>query len=224
MCPIPIKGGLSIVSYHRPMSLLNTEAKVFERFVLKYLFNHLRDNNLLSSLQSGFIPSDSTVNQLTFLYNTFCQALNSGKEVRVVFCDISKAFDRVWHVGLLHKHKADGITGEVLDWFKHYVSDRKQRVVIPDAVSDWVFIRAEVPQGSILGPLLFLLYIHDIVIDIGSNIRLFADDTSLYIVVNDPITAANCLNTDLDKISLWATTWLVSSILLRLNHSSFLEN
>ena len=107
MCPVPIKGGLSIVSYHRPMSLLNTEAKAFERFVLKYLFNHLRDNNLLSSLQSGFIPSDSTVNQLTFLYNTFCQALNSGKEVRVVFCDISKAFDRVWHVGLLHKHKAD---------------------------------------------------------------------------------------------------------------------
>ena len=161
-------------------------------------------------MQSGFIPGDSTVNQLTFLYNTFCQALDSGKEVRAVFCDISKAFDRVWHVGLLHKLKAAGITGEVLDWFKHYLSDRKQRVVIPGAVSDWVFIRAGVPQGSILGPLLFLLYINDIVNDIGSNIRLFADDTSLYIVVDDPITAANCLNTDLEKISRWAATWLVS--------------
>ncbi|MCG7870185.1 MAG: hypothetical protein JAY74_27935 [Candidatus Thiodiazotropha taylori] len=210
VCPVPKKGDLSIVANYRPISLLNAEAKVFERLIFKYLFNHLRDNNLLSSLQSGFIPGDSTVNQLTFLYNTFCQALDSGKEVRAVFCDISKAFDRVWHVGLLHKLKAAGVTGEVLDWFKHYLSDRKQRVVLPGAVSDWVFIRAGVPQGSILGPLLFLLYINDIVNDIGSNIRLFADDTSLYIVVDDPITTANCLNTDLDKISRWAATWLVS--------------
>ena len=110
----------------------------------------------------------------------------------------------------MHKLKAAGVTGEVLDWFKHYLSDRKQRVVIPGAVSDWVFIRAGVPQGSILGPLLFLLYSNDIVIDIGSNIRLFSDDTSLYIVVDDPITAADCINTDLDKISRWAATWLVS--------------
>ena len=106
-------------------------------------------------MQSGFIPGDSTVNQLTFLYNTFCQALDSGKEFRAVFCDISKAFDLVWHVGLLHKLKAAGVTGEVLDWFKHYPSDRKQRVVIPGADSDWAFIRAGVPQGSILGHLLF---------------------------------------------------------------------
>ena len=208
--PVPKKGDVSIVSNHRPISLLNAEAKVFERLVFKYLFNHFRDNNLLSSLQSGFIPGDSTVNQLTFLYNTFCQALDSGKEVRAVFCDISKAFDRVWHVGLLHKLKASGVKGKILDWFKHYLSDRKQRVVLPGAISDWVFIRAGVPQGSILGPLLFLIYINDIVTDIGSNIRLFADDTSLYIIVDDPITAANCINTDLDKISRWAATWLVS--------------
>ena len=210
VCPVPKKGYLSVVSNHRPISLLNAEAKVFERLVFKYLFNHLRDNNLLSSLQSGFIPGDSTVNQLTFLYNTFCQALDSGKEVRAVFCDISKAFDRVWHVGLLHKLRAAGVTGEILNWFNNYLSDRKQRVVLSGAVSDWLFIRAGVPQGSILGPLLFLLYINDIVTDIGSNIRLFADDTSLYIVVDDPSDAANCLNTDFDKISRWAATWLVS--------------
>ena len=210
VCPVPKKGDLSSVSNHRPISLLNAENKVFERLVFKYLFNHLQDNNLLSSLQSGFIPGDSTINQLTYLYNTFCHALDDGKEVRAVFCDISKAFDRVWHSGLLHKLQAAGVTGEVLAWFKSYLSDRKQRVIVPGAVSDWKFIRAGVPQGSILGPLLFLLYINDIVNDIGSNIRLFADDTSLFIIVENPVTAAASLNTDLDRISQWAATWLVS--------------
>ena len=117
----------------------------------------------------------------------FCQALDSGKEVRAVFCDISKAFDRVWHAGLLAKLHAAGVTGKFHAWFADYLSDRKQRVVLPVAVSDWTYIRAGVPQGSILGPLLFLLYINDIVNDIGSNIRLFADDTSLFIIVDDPV-------------------------------------
>ena len=130
------------------------------------------------------------INQLTYLYNTFCHALDDGKEVRAVFCDISKAFDRVWHSGLLHKLQAAGVTGEVIAWFKSYLSDRKQRVIVPGAVSDWKFNRAGVPQGSILGPFLFILYINDIVNDIGSNIRLFADDTSLFIIVENPVTAA----------------------------------
>ena len=89
VCPVPKKGDLSLVTNYRPISLLNSESKLFERIVFKYLYNHLHRNNLLSSMQSGFIPGDSTVNQLTFLYNTFCQALDSGKEVRAVFCDIS---------------------------------------------------------------------------------------------------------------------------------------
>ena len=93
--PVPKKGDISVVSNHRPISLLNSEDKVFERLIFKHLYNHLRDNNFLSFLQSGFIPGDSTVNQLTYLYNVFCQALDSGKEARTVFCDISKAFDRV---------------------------------------------------------------------------------------------------------------------------------
>ena len=98
-----------------------------ERLVFKHLSNHLRDNNLLSPLESGFIPGDSTVNQLTFFYNIFCKALDSGKEVRAVFCDISKAFDRVWHSGLLYKLQVASVTGEVLDWFKSYLLNRKQR-------------------------------------------------------------------------------------------------
>ena len=82
-------------------------------------------------------------------------------------------------------------------------------------MSDWIYIRAGVPQGSILCPLLFLLYINDIVNDIGSNIRLFADDTSLSIIVDDPVIAAGCINIDLGKISAWASTWLVTFNLIK---------
>ena len=131
----------------------------------------------------------------------------SGKEIRVVFCDISKAFDRVWHV--LATLQAAGVTGNIHTWFSDYLSDRKQRIVLPDSVSNWTHIRAGVPRGSILGPiLLFLLYINDIVHDIVSKIRLFVDDTSLFIIVDDPVTTAGCINTD--KISIWTSTWLIT--------------
>ena len=157
---------------------------------------------MLSFFQSGFIPGDSTINQLTYLYHTFCEALDAEKEVRAIFCDISKAFDRVWHKGLIHKLEAAGVTGEALPWFKNYLSDRRQRVVLPRASSDWKNIRAGVPQGSVLGPLLFLVYINDIVEDIGSHIRLFADDTSLFIIVEDPINSAARLNADLESYNM----------------------
>ena len=96
-----------------------------------------------------------------------------------------------------------------MQWLINYLSNRKQRVVLPRVQSKWNFIYAGVPQGSILGPLLFLLYINDIVVDIRSNIRLFADDTSLYIIVDNPDHAAQLLNADLEKITNWAETWLV---------------
>ena len=93
----------------------------------------------------------------------FTEALDAGKEVRTVFCDISKAFDRVSHEGLIYKLKAASVSGEVLRWFQSYLSGRRQRVVLPGSFSEWVYIKAGVPQGSILGHLLFLLYINDIV-------------------------------------------------------------
>ena len=169
------------------------------------------------------MPGDSTVNQLTVLYNIFCQALDANKEIRVVFCDISKAFDRVWHAGLLRKLDAAGVTGKLLNWSKNYLFDRKQRVILPGVNSDWSKIFACVPQGSILGPLLFLVFINDIVNEIGSCIRLFADDTSLFIIVDDPVASAERLNADLVKILQWAETWLVTFNPIKLNHSSSLE-
>ena len=132
-----------------------------------------------------------------------------GKEIRAVFCDISKAFDRVWHKGLLYKLRCMGCSSRVVKWFERYLSQRRQRVVINGQSSDWVHILAGVPQGSILGPLLFLIYINDIVKHIGCSIRLFADDTSLYIIVNCPLQSAQLLNTDLQTISDWTAAWLV---------------
>ena len=176
----------------------------------KHVFNFLRANSVLTNLQSGFIPADSTVNQLVDIYNTFCKALDEGKEVRAIFCDVSKAFDRVWHKGLLFKLKSVGITDSLLDWFEDCLSNTKQRVVLPGATSRWTNIKTGVPQGSILGPLLFLGYINDIVDEINSNIRLFADDTSLYIIVENPIEAAIQLNADLEKVHQWASKWLVT--------------
>ena len=134
---MPTKGDLSLVTNCRHISLLNSEDKLFEWIVFKYLYNHLQTKNLLFSLQSVFIPGDSAVNQLIFLYNyIFCQTLDSGKDVRAVICDISKSFDRVWHRGLIHKLLAAGVTGETLPWFKSCLADRNQRVVLPGAISD----------------------------------------------------------------------------------------
>ena len=98
--PIHKKNDLSDVSNYRPISLLSTVSKVLEKIVHKYLFNFFRDNNVITAFQSGFVPGDSTVNHLIDIYNTFCKALDEGKEVRAIFCDISKAIDRVWHKGL----------------------------------------------------------------------------------------------------------------------------
>ena len=167
------------------------------------MYKHLHDNNILTQYQSGFTPGDSTTNRLTYLYNTFSEALDSDKEVGIVFCDISKAFYRVWHKGLLCKLKAAGITSTILDWFKDYLTGRKQRVCIPGVMYDWNFIKAGVPQGIILDPLLFLIFINDIVTDI----RLFADDTSLYIIVEHPDLAARCITFDLHTIFDWAGKW-----------------
>ena len=121
----------------------------------KYVFNFFLEQHVITTLQSGFTAGDFTVNQLVDIYNTFCRALDEGKEVRAVFFDISKAFDRVWHKGLLYKLHSVGISGNLLEWFADYLSERKQRVVLPGVSSDWSTLEAGVPQGSILGPLLF---------------------------------------------------------------------
>ena len=122
--PVFKKNDPSDVSNYRPIFLLNTIGKVLEKIVYKYVYNFLSEHQVITTLQSGFIPGDSTVNQLVDIYNTFCRALDDGKEVRAIFCDISKAFDRVWHKGLLFKLQSVGISGSLLQWFTDYLYNR----------------------------------------------------------------------------------------------------
>ena len=145
--PIYKKGEKTNINNYRPISLLSCVGKLCERVVFKYVFNYFRNNFLLSIYQSGFQPGDSTVNQLIKVYHMLCEALDSKKEVRIVFCDISKAFDRVWHDGLVYKLRRMGIRGPLLSWFIHYLKDRQQRVVIQGSASEWGNIKAGVPHG-----------------------------------------------------------------------------
>ena len=115
VCPIFKKSDPSKPFNYRPVSLLSCLGKLMERCIHKRLYNYFISNDLITSYQSEFIKGDSTVNQLTFFYNEICQALDGGKEVRAVFCDISKAFDRVWHRGLIHTLSSLGIRGHLLN-------------------------------------------------------------------------------------------------------------
>ena len=132
---------------------------------------------------------------------------NPSKEVRAVFLDISKAFDKVWHEGLVFKLKCNGIQGDVLNLLTDFLNDRCQRTLLNGKISDWAHVEAGVPQGSVLGPLLFLIYINDITVNIKSNIRIFADDVSLFKVVDDITISYEDLQHDLNLISQWAEQW-----------------
>ena len=184
----------SLLSNYRPVSLLCQAGKIMERCVHKVLYNYINEHKLLTTFQSGFVPGDSTTFQLLHTYHMLCEAVDGGKEVRVVFCDISKAFDRVWHRGLIHKLRDIGCSDGLLNWFSSYLSNRQQCVIYNGQASEWTFVKAGIPQGSILGPLLFLIYINDIVNELRAYVRLFADDTILYIIVENPNTAAVILN------------------------------
>ena len=209
--PLFKKDDDTIRTNYRPVSLLCTLSKVFERIVFKYVFNYFRDNFIITLFQFGFLPGHSTTTQLIEMYHYFCKEVSDGKEIRVVFLDISKAFDRVWHGGLCHKLQKCGIRGNLLSWFSDYLSDRAQRVVIKGQYSEWLTLNAGVPQGSVLGPLLFLVFINDLAYVVRHcQIRMFADDTCLFISVDNREDAANLLNQDLAGIQHWSEQWLVT--------------
>ena len=205
--PVHKKDSRQIVSNYRPISLLPIFGKNFEKIMFDSMYSFFQTNNLITSNQSGFIPRDSTINQLLSITTEIFEAFESYDEVRAVFLDMSKAFDKVWHEGLIFKLKQNGLNGQTLKILTNYLSNRKQRVVINGIQSEWKPILSGVPQGSILGPLLFLIYINDLTDNIISNIKLYADDSSLFARVRDVNTTHDQLMTDLDSITKWANDW-----------------
>ena len=149
--------------------------------------------------QFRFRSSDGTVNQLVNIVHNIYHDMDNGDDSVMVFLDASKVFDKVWHSGLIYKLRQLGMSPSLTNWFTSYLHKRKIRTVIDGKQSSWTQIYAGVPQGSILGPLLFLVYINDIVQNIESNIYLFADDTSLCQTIDrkDDDSAFNLLNRDL---------------------------
>ena len=137
-------------------------------------------------------------------------SFDDGFEVSGVFLDISKAFDKVWHNGIIFKLKQNGISGKLVSVLSDFLKARKQGVIPNGQVSSWTVVNAGVTQGSILGPLLFLIYINDLADGLSSNAKLFADDTSLFSVIHDVDISTNELNKNLYQINKWAFQWKMS--------------
>ena len=180
------KGNKQLIKNYTPISLLPICGKIFEKIVFNCLYNsYLNENSLLTRNQSGFRPGYSTTNQLLYLVNEIHHAFENPKslEVRAVFLDISKAFDKVWHAGFIFKLEQNDVCGNLLKLFQNYLTNRK-RVVLNGSFSDYSIVESGVPQGSVLGPSMFLIYINDLERNIKSNIKFFADDAMLFSVVN----------------------------------------
>ena len=176
------KGKKCLVDNYRPISLTSIVVKLFESIVRDRLMQYFLTNHLFSDKQFGFIKGRSTTLQLLNILDDWSRKLEIGGQVDVVYTDLEKAFDKVPHRYLLHKVEKYGVTGNVLNWIRAFLNNRRQRVVVNGAASDWTDVISGIPQGSVLGPLLFVIYINDLV-DIISNescIYLYADDTKLY--------------------------------------------
>ena len=159
--------------------LLAPVSKVFEKLVHNRIVDHLEKCGLFSDFQYGFRSSRSTADLLTVVSDRIARAFNRSGATRAVALDISKAFDSVWHAGLLHKLKSYGISGQIFGLISSFLSNKWLRVVLDGKSSQEYPVNAGVPQGSILGPTLFLLYINDLPDDVICNIAIYADDTTL---------------------------------------------
>ena len=173
------------------------------------MLSHLTLNKLISDRQAAYLKGDSTISQLIYLH-TIRNSWGQGNIAQGVFFDISSAFDKVWHKGLLAKLLQIRIEDTAFNLFQSYLSNRKQVVVVEGTKSETLDVEAGVPQGSRLGPLLFIIFINDITHDLESEITIFADDTTLLATGKDPNITAQMLNRDLLKISDWAARWKVT--------------
>ena len=173
-------GERSTAKNYRSVSLLSVVSKVFEGLLNNRIVDHLEKCGLFSDFQYGFRSSRSTADPCTVVSDRIARAFNRSGATRAVALDISKAFDSVWHARLLHKLKSYGISDQIFGFISSFLSNRRLRVVLDGKSSQEYPVNMGVPQGSILGPTLFLLYIGDLPDDVIYDIAIYADDTTLY--------------------------------------------
>ena len=200
---------------YRPISLLSIVSKIFESFINDSLIKHLDNTGLFSDLQYGFRTLWSTADILTVLSERIYNSMDAGGETRAIALDISKAFDKVWHAGLLHKLKSYGVVGPILGILESFMIERSLKVVLDGQSSPLFCINAGVPQGSVLEPTLFLVFINDLPDGMLSRIGIYADDTTLYSSLGksgifEKVESAGELERDLNDIVEWGNRWLVT--------------
>ena len=208
-------GERSTAKNYRPVSLLFVVSKVFEKLVNNRIVDNLENCGLFSDFQYGFRSSQSTADLLTVVPDRIARAYNRSGATCAVTLDISKAFDRVWHAGLLQKRKSYGIPGKIFGFISSFFSNRWLWVVLDEKSPQEYPVNAGVPQGSILGPTLFLLYINDLPDDGICNIAIYADDTTIYYKCDQAshmwqqLELASELESDLPDTVDWGRRWLV---------------
>ena len=212
--PIYKKGNKTKVDNYRPVCLTSIVIKIFESIIKDTLSNYLSDNNLLSPNQHGFVPRRSCCTQLLHALNDWTLSLDECLSTDVVYFDFSKAFDSVPHTRLLLKLQAYGINGQLLSWFKSFLMGRRQCVKINGVLSSWIQVSSGVPQGSILGPLLFSLYVNELPSLVSSQLLMFADDIKLYRTIR---SSEDCLvlQNDINILLDWSKRWLLSFNILK---------
>ena len=206
--PIFKKGNKQSAENYRPISLTSVVCKLFEGFIRDSLTKHLIDNKLLSDSQYGFTAGRSCVTQLLSTINDWFLKLEEGNSVDAVYLDLQKAFDTVPHARLISKLKCYGIGGSLLSWISDFLTQRTQYVKIGNDCSGYSDVTSGVPQGSVLGPTLFIFYINDMPDVLNCLVKIFADDTKIYQVVNDKSDAAS-MQTNINKLTEWANTWQI---------------
>ena len=198
------KGGTTEPSNYRPISVLPAASKILERVFMLQLTAHLTTLSLLSPFQSGFRPGYSTSDVILYVSDLWRKAIDNGLVTGEVFLDLSKAFDCVVHSILLAKLPYYGIRGSSLAWLTNYLQDRHQRVFVHNVYSEWGRITHGVPQGSVLGPLLFCLHINDLSSCIQNcKIHMFADDTSIQCSSSSVVDIEHSLQKDLNAVQAW---------------------
>ena len=191
---------------YRPISLTSVPGKLLERLIRDEIVKHMKVNNLFSAAQHGFVTGKSCSTQLLELMEELTEALDSNEDVDIIYLDFATAFDKVPHKRLLKRLWGYGIRGKVHSWIKEFLTDRSQKVVIEGKSSDSANITSGIPQGSVLGPILFLIFINDLPDVILSFIKLFADNAKLFGRVNS-IMQGLTFQVSLDNSVDWTKLW-----------------